>query len=213
MTIAEKEKIVNRINTRIRRIADKFGSSSYIMQDIQNRLDAKLGGKPGELKNGLLNVSWTKDDQEYWTISRSASDLEKIDEDTLQYLLGETPGGKKRIPTIGELKKDIAKSMDMGVDAFGKPITPTDAQIQQYINQKTFVEDWFNENSEHIYQLIESTGWSAGQIREKTYQQLVNAINKISGDKNYSEDEKDRLRAQSRERDAKLEAMRKLGLI
>ena len=82
-------------------------------------------------------------------------------------------------------------------------------EINDFLSMRKTINEWFEENSDLIYALLEKTGWAdisqhtTKEIKEKV-EELRNS--KEYGSKEYSEKQRDKLRAEYRSRRKKLEA-------
>lgn len=204
MSYKEKANLVMKLNKRMRDIINKTGFNTAEFTYFQNRIDRYA-----------TTTAYTKDDQEYQLLSRSRQDIESISEEDLRRL-------EQSTRTWSEVKKGIVSAMkeqqkmeiqnvpDLDEsDYLYKGMQPTMKEINDFLSMRKTINEWFEENSDLIYALLEKTGWAdisqhtTKEIKEKV-EELRNS--KEYGSKEYSEKQRDKLRAEYRSRRKKLEA-------
>ena len=208
MSYKEKANLVMKLNKRMRDIINKTGFNTAEFTYFQNRIDRYA-----------TTTAYTKDDQEYQLLSRSRQDIEAMTEEDLKRL-------EQSTRTWSEVKKNIVSAMKeqqkMEIenvpdlkesDYLYKGMQPTMKEINDFLSMRKTINEWFEENSDLIYALLEKTGWAdisqhtTKEIKEKV-EELRNS--KEYGSKEYSEKQRDKLRAEYRSRRNKLEAKMKL---
>ena len=170
----------------------------------QNRISG------GVYKSLETTQAYTKDDQEYLLLSRKKSDIEKYSDEDLQELLGRTR-------TWSEIKKAAMQSMteqDVEAgrsDAFTGEKRYTNAEVTEFLQMRKTINEWFEENADLVYELIEKTGWADIHSRsnEEIYQKLKE-IRDSGSVKSYDEKDRDKTRAEYKARRRKMEARRAL---
>lgn len=204
MSYKEKANLVMKLNKRMRDIINKTGFNTAEFTYFQNRIDRYA-----------TTTAYTKDDQEYQLLSRSRQDIEAMTEEDLKRL-------EQSTRTWSEVKKNIVSSMkeqqkmeienvpDLDEsDYLYRGMQPTMKEINDFLSMRKTINEWFEENSDLIYALLEKTGWAdiskhtTKEIKEKV-EELRNS--KEYGSKEYSEKQRDKLRAEYRSRRKKLEA-------
>lgn len=204
MSYKEKANLVMKLNKRMRDIINKTGFNTAEFTYFQNRIDRYA-----------TTTAYTKDDQEYQLLSRSRQDIEAMTEEDLKRL-------EQSTRTWSEVKNNIVSSMkeqqkmeienvpDLDEsDYLYRGMQPTMKEINDFLSMRKTINEWFEENSDLIYALLEKTGWAdisqhtTKEIKEKV-EELRNS--KEYGSKEYSEKQRDKLRAEYRSRRKKLEA-------
>lgn len=196
MTLEEKQKIAMKINKRMRDIIDKSGFASAEFEYFENRI------LTGTLK---AQQAWTRDGDQYYLLSRSKKDLEQYSDYDLRRLEDSTR-------TWSQIKTNVAEAMkrDKLLERENNPFLPeeeqtykppTNAQVVEYLDIRKEIRDYFNTYEDLIYTLIEETGWS--DVNERTDREILDAIKRIPGrrlNKEYNEEQKDKIRSEYRHR-------------
>lgn len=204
MTYKQKANMVMQLNKRMRDIINKSGFNTAEFTYWQNRISG------GVYKSLETTQAYTKDDQEYLLLSRKKSDIEKYFDEELQELLGRTR-------TWSEIKKAAMQSMteqDVEAgrsDAFTGEKRYTNAEVNEFLQMRKTINEWFEENADLVYELIEKTGWADIHSRsnEEIYQKLKE-IRETGAVKTYDEQDRDKIRAEYRARRRKMVARRAL---
>lgn len=204
MTYKQKANMVMQLNKRMRDIINKSGFNTAEFTYWQNRISG------GVYKSLETTQAYTKDDQEYLLLSRKKSDIEKYSDEELQELLGRTR-------TWSEIKKAAMQSMteqdvDSGrSDPFTGEKRYTNAEVNEFLQMRKTINEWFEENADLVYELIEKTGWADIHSRsnEEIYQKLKE-IRETGAVKTYDEQDRDKIRAEYRARRRKMVARRAL---
>lgn len=204
MSYKQKANMVMQLNKRMRDIINKSGFNTAEFSYWQNRISG------GVYKSLETTQAYTKDDQEYLLLSRKKSDIEKYSDEELQELLGRTR-------TWSEIKKAAMQSMtEQDVesgrsDAFTGEKRYTNAEVNEFLQMRKTINEWFEENADLVYELIEKTGWADIHSRsnEEIYQKLKE-IRETGAVKTYDEQDRDKIRAEYRARRRKMVARRAL---
>ena len=204
MTYKEKANLVMKLNKRMRDIINKTGFNTAEFSYWENKIDRLA-----------TTTAYTSGDQEYHLLSRSKSDIESYSESDLKRL-------EETTRTWSELKKNVLQSMKdqqkMEIqnipdlpesDYLYRGMQPTLADINRFLSIRKMINEWFDENQDLVYSLLETTGWDdiGSHSTQEIYRKLI-AL-KESPDystKTYTEKEKDILRAEYRARRSKLQA-------
>jgi hypothetical protein len=107
-------------------------------------------------------------------------------------------------------KKEIENVPDLDDgDYLYRGMQPTMKEINQFLEMRKTINEWFEENSDLVYALLESTGWA--DIQQHTTKEIMEKVKELResdkyGNKEYNTDERDKLRAEYRARRKKLEA-------
>lgn len=203
MTYEEKQRLVMKLNKRMRDIINKSGFNSQEFEYWQNRIS---GGVYGTIRT---TEAYTSDDQQYSLISRRRSDIEQYSEDELREL-------EDRTRKWSQIRDRVQQSMRQqeipgGSDnAYTGERNYTNAEINDFLKMRKTINTWFEENADLVYELIEKTGWA--DIHEHTtkeiYDQLKKLINKPR--KKYNDKARDKMRAQYRAKRRKMQSKRAL---
>lgn len=204
MTYKQKANMVMQLNKRMRDIINKSGFNTAEFTYWQNRISG------GVYKSLETTQAYTKDDQEYLLLSRKKSDIEKYSDEELQELLGRTR-------TWSEIKKAAMQSMseqdvDSGrSDPFTGERRYTNVEVNEFLQMRKTINEWFEENADLVYELIEKTGWADIHSRsnEEIYQKLKE-IRETGAVKTYDDQDRDKIRAEYRARRRKMVARRAL---
>lgn len=194
MTYKEKANIVMKLNKRMRDIINKTGFNTAEFSYWQNRIDRMA-----------TTTAYTKDDQEYSLLSRSRQDIESYTDEELQRL-------EQSTRTWSDVKRNIVQSMkeqqkkefenvpDLDEDDYLYHGTqPTMQEINKFLEMRKTINEWFEENSDLVYALLESTGWA--DIQQHTTKEIMEKVKELReskeyGNKQYNTDERDKLRAE-----------------
>lgn len=204
MTYKQKANLVMKLNKRMRDIINKTGFNTAEFSYWENRIDTMP-----------TTTAYTADDQEYHLLSRSRKDIESYSDEDLQRL-------EQSTRTWSEIKRNVVQSMkeqqkreienvpdlDEG-DYLYRGMQPTMKEINQFLEMRKTINEWFEENSDLVYALLETTGWS--DIQQHTTKEIMEKVKELRasseyGNKQYNTDERDRLRAEYRARRKKVEA-------
>ena len=204
MTYKQKANLVMKLNKRMRDIINKTGFNTAEFSYWENRIDTMT-----------TTTAYTADDQEYHLLSRSRKDIESYSDEDLQRL-------EKSTRTWSEIKRNVVQSMkeqqkkeienvpdlDEG-DYLYRGMQPTMKEINQFLEMRKTINEWFEENSDLVYALLESTGWA--DIQQHTTKEIMEKVKELRasseyGNKQYNEDSRDKLRAEYRARRKKVEA-------
>lgn len=204
MTYKQKANLVMKLNKRMRDIINKTGFNTAEFSYWENRIDTMT-----------TTTAYTSDDQEYHLLSRSRKDIESYSDEDLQRL-------EKSTRTWSEIKRNVVQSMkeqqkreidnvpdlDEG-DYLYRGMQPTMKEINQFLEMRKTINEWFEENSDLVYALLESTGWA--DIQQHTTKEIMEKVKELRasseyGNKQYNEDSRDKLRAEYRARRKKVEA-------
>lgn len=203
MTYKEKANLVMQLNKRMRDIINRSGFNTAEFGYWQNRISG------GVYRSLQTTTAYTSDDQQYNLLSRSRAAIESYDEGELQDLLSRTR-------TWSEIKREAMRSMNeqkagSGEDAFGVQKKYTNKEVNEFLSMRKTINEWFEENADLVYQLLETTNWEdiRSQTNEEIFKQLT-AIRETGKLKEYDEKERDRIRAEYRSRRRKMEARRAL---
>lgn len=204
MTYKQKANLVMKLNKRMRDIINKTGFNTAEFSYWENRIDTMT-----------TTTAYTSDDQEYHLLSRSRKDIESYSDEDLQRL-------EQSTRTWSEIKRNVVQSMkdqqkreienvpdlDEG-DYLYRGMQPTMKEINQFLEMRKTINEWFEENSDLVYALLESTGWA--DIQQHTTKEIMEKVKELRasseyGNKQYNEDDRDKLRAEYRARRKKVEA-------
>ena len=204
MTYKQKANLVMKLNKRMRDIINKTGFNTAEFSYWENRIDTMA-----------TTTAYTADDQEYHLLSRSRKDIESYSDEDLQRL-------EQSTRTWSEIKRNVVQSMkeqqkkeienvpdlDEG-DYLYRGMQPTMKEINQFLEMRKTINEWFEENSDLVYALLESTGWA--DIQQHTTKEIMEKVKELRssseyGSKQYNTDERDKLRAEYRARRKKVEA-------
>lgn len=203
MTYEEKQRLVMRLNKRMRDIINKSGFNSQEFEYWQNRIS---GGVYGTIRT---TEAYTSDDQQYSLISRRRSDIEQYSEDELREL-------EDRTRTWSQIRDRVQQSMREqnipgGSDnAYTGDRRYTNVEINDFLRMRKTINTWFEEHADLVYELIEKTGWS--DIHEHTTKEIYDQLSKLMNKprKKYNEKARDKMRAQYRAKRRKMAAKRAL---
>lgn len=194
MTYKEKANLVMKLNKRMRDIINKTGFNTAEFSYWQNRIDRMA-----------TTTAYTKDDQEYSLLSRSRQDIESYTDEDLQRL-------EQSTRTWSDVKRNIVQSMkeqqkkeienvpDLDEDDYlYHGSQPTMQEINKFLEMRKTINEWFEENSDLVYALLESTGWA--DIQQHTTKEIMEKVKELReskeyGNKEYNKDERDKLRAE-----------------
>lgn len=204
MTYKQKANLVMKLNKRMRDIINKTGFNTAEFSYWENRIDTMT-----------TTTAYTSDDQEYHLLSRSRKDIESYSDEDLQRL-------EQSTRTWSEIKRNVVQSMkeqqkkeienvpdlDEG-DYLYRGMQPTMKEINQFLEMRKTINEWFEENSDLVYALLESTGWA--DIQQHTTKEIMEKVKELRasseyGNKQYNEESRDKLRAEYRARRKKVEA-------
>lgn len=204
MTYKQKANLVMKLNKRMRDIINKTGFNTAEFSYWENRIDTMT-----------TTTAYTKEDQEYHLLSRSRQDIESYSDEDLRRL-------EQSTRTWSEIKRNVVHSMkeqqkkeienvpdlDEG-DYLYRGMQPTMKEINQFLEMRKTINEWFEENSDLVYALLESTGWA--DIQQHTTKEIMEKVKELRnsseyGKKQYNTDERDKLRAEYRARRKKVEA-------
>lgn len=204
MTYKQKANLVMKLNKRMRDIINKTGFNTAEFSYWENRIDTMT-----------TTTAYTAEDQEYHLLSRSRKDIESYSDEDLQRL-------EQSTRTWSEIKRNVVQSMkeqqkkeienvpdlDEG-DYLYRGMQPTMKEINQFLEMRKTINEWFEENSDLVYALLESTGWA--DIQQHTTKEIMEKVKELRssseyGKKQYNTDERDKLRAEYRARRKKVEA-------
>lgn len=204
MSYAEKAKIVMMLNKRMRDIINKTGFNTAEFAYWENKID-----------NLPTTTAYTKDDQEYHLLSRAKEAIMGYTDEQLRRLMDTTR-------TWSQVKANVVRSMKeqqkteidtvpdlKESDYLYHGLQPNLEEINQFLYIRKTINEWFDENDELVYALLELTGWDdigAHSTRE-IYEQVRNIRETPKyKNKNYTDKQKDKLRAQYRARRRKAQA-------
>lgn len=180
-----KDYLVRRINERIASVVRHAGVNNEEVARWQAKLTRP--NSPFISKEKVYDPSKMKSAKNakyqekatYQLLSRGKKDIEKMDYDALLRLEEQTRGW-------GEVKKEAKKALEeqaraqMEINSFAPsepPISISEDDIVEYINQKEVIRDFIEGNSEAFYALIESTGWD--DIRNHTTEEIYNQVRRL----------------------------------
>lgn len=204
MTYKQKANLVMKLNKRMRDIINKTGFNTAEFSYWENRIDTMT-----------TTTAYTADDQEYHLLSRSRKDIESYSDEDLQRL-------EQSTRTWSEIKRNVVQSMKEQQkkeienvpnldedDYLYRGMQPTMKEINQFLEMRKTINEWFEENSDLVYALLESTGWA--DIQQHTTKEIMEKVKELRysseyGSKQYNTDERDKLRAEYRARRKKVEA-------
>lgn len=194
MTYKEKANLVMKLNKRMRDIINKSGFDTAEFAYWQTKISG------GVYKTIKTAKAYTSDDREYSLISRKKSNIESYSEEELIEL-------ESRTRTWKEISAKVQQSMREqeekgGVeDVFTGQKRYTNDEIRAYLHMRKTINDWFDENDDLVYQLLEATGWAdiQSQTTEDIYKKL-NEIRQSNKRKTYTEKQRDKIRAAYRAR-------------
>ena len=204
MTYKQKANLVMKLNKRMRDIINKTGFNTAEFSYWENRIDTMT-----------TTTAYTAQDQEYHLLSRSRKDIESYSDEDLQRL-------EQSTRTWSEIKRNVVQSMkeqqkkeienvpDLDEsDYLYRGMQPTMKEINQFLEMRKTINEWFEENSDLVYALLESTGWA--DIQQHTTKEIMEKVKELRnsseyGKKQYNTDERDKLRAEYRARRKKVEA-------
>ena len=204
MTYKEKANLVMKLNKRMRDIINKTGFNTAEFTYWENKID-----------NMPTTIAYTSSDQEYHLLSRSRSDIESYSDEDLKRL-------EQSTRTWSEIKRNVVQSMkeqqkseiqnipDLDESAYlYRGMQPTMQEINEFLKMRKTINEWFEENSDLVYALLESTGWE--DIQQHSTREIMETVKKLResdkySTKQYGEEDRDKLRAQYRARRKKAEA-------
>ena len=208
MTYKEKANLVMKLNKRMRDIVNKSGFNTAEFSYWQNRISG------GAYKSLETTEAYTADDQQYALLSRRKADIEKYTEEDLRELESKTRTWKEISAKVQQSMRDQAEKGGVD-DAFTGQRRYTNKQINEYLAMRKTINDWFEENADLVYALIEQTGWA--DIREQSTEEIYKKLTEIrekqvlrGSDYNYTEKDRDRIRAEYRAKRQKMIARRSL---
>lgn len=175
----EKKKLVSRINSRMRKTVDKLGTEQREYSKFLGRIQASstletstrytyeyVLDKQGDYKGSFAMGKYDgtdKEEVEYALLSSSAEDIEKYSLEELQRLESTTK-------TWSQVRSSFIQSADAGTDI-------SDKEIRRVMNIRHLVTQAMEANSDLWYELLDETGWTGDEARQKSteeiYQQLV----------------------------------------
>lgn len=209
MTYNEKAKMVMKLNKRMRDIINKTGFNTAEFAYWENRID-KMS----------KTTAYTSGDLEYHLLSRRKSDIESYTDEELNRL-------EQSTRTWSEVKRNVIQSMKeqqeiehkmapeySKKDRLFKGSTPTMKEINKFLKIRKTINEWFEENSDLIYALLEETGWE--DIQAHSTQEIYKKVKELRESEqyknnHYDEHERDVLRAEYKARREKLQARIKLS--
>ena len=204
MTYKEKANLVMKLNKRMRDIINKTGFNTAEFTYWENKID-----------NMPTTIAYTSSDQEYHLLSRSRSYIESYSDEDLKRL-------EQSTRTWSEIKRNVVQSMkeqqkseiqnipDLDESAYlYRGMQPTMQEINEFLKMRKTINEWFEENSDLVYALLESTGWE--DIQQHSTREIMETVKKLResdkySTKQYGEEDRDKLRAQYRARRKKAEA-------
>ena len=208
MTYKEKANLVMKLNKRMRDIVNKSGFNTAEFSYWQNRISK------GAYKSLKTTKAYTADDQQYALLSRKKAVIEKYTEEDLRELESKTRTWKEISAKVQQSMRDQAEKGGVD-DAFTGQRRYTNKQINEYLAMRKTINDWFEENADLVYALIEQTGWA--DIREQSTEEIYKKLTEIreqqvlrGSDYNYTEKDRDRIRAEYRAKRQKMIARRSL---
>ena len=151
MTYKQKANLVMKLNKRMRDIINKTGFNTAEFSYWENRIDTMT-----------TTTAYTAEDQEYHLLSRSRKDIESYSDEDLQRL-------EQSTRTWSEIKRNVVQSMkeqqkkeienvpdlDEG-DYLYRGMQPTMKEINQFLEMRKTINEWFEENSDLVYALLPS---------------------------------------------------------
>lgn len=194
MTYKEKSNLVMKLNKRMRDIINKTDFKTAEFSYWENRIDKMA-----------TTTAYTSSDQEYHLLSRSRQDIESYTDKELQRL-------EQSTRTWSEVKRNIVQSMkeqqkreiqnvpDLDYDDYlYHGDQPNMQEINKFLEMRKTINDWFEENSDLVYALLESTGWA--DIQQHTTKEIMKKVKELReskeyGNKQYNTDARDKLRAE-----------------
>lgn len=180
-----KDYLVRRINERIASVVRHAGVNNEEVARWQAKLTRS--NSPFISKEKVYDPSKMKSAKNakyqekatYQLLSRGKKDIEKMDYNALLRLEEQTRGW-------GEVKKEARRALEEQARAQAEinpfapsepPISISEDDIVEYINQKEVIRDFIEGNSEAFYALIESTGWD--DIRNHTTEEIYNEVRRL----------------------------------
>ena len=191
MTYEEKAKLAMKINKRMRDIVNKTGLTTAEFDYFENRITT------GTLKTA---TAYTENDEAYQLLSRSKKDIESYSESDLLAL-------EQRTRKWSQVKEEVERAMNsQALEEGGEPVKHSMSEIREFLNMRKALRDWFDENHDLVYQILENTGWE--NIGSHTNQEIYNEVMKAraQGLKSYSEEDQDKIRSEYRARRERLQA-------
>ena len=176
MTYEEKRKIVERVNARIRKIANTVGTQNREVNKFMNRLNAN------KTMRGHQSVAYTTNyaldengdyiedsngdrlasEVEYRLLSRKKADIAQYDEAELERL-------DKNTKSWTKIRTDFAK--DTGV-------LPTADEIRRRMTIQDVNRQIMEGHSELWYLLLDEEGWTQDEAQDKTAEEIYQALMK-----------------------------------
>lgn len=185
MTYEEKAKLAMKINKRMRDIINKTGFTTAEFEYFENRLTT------GTLKTA---TAYTADDESYYLLSRKKKDIESYSEKDLLAL-------EQRTRTWSQIKENVERAMNsQALEEGGEVVKHSMQEIREFLDMRKVLRDWFDENHDLVYQILENTGWEnvGSHTNQEIYEEVMKA--KRQGMRAYDEEQKDILRSEYRAR-------------
>lgn len=186
-----RDNVANRINKRIANVVKELGTNSAEYQYFLRQAKAR-NMKLVEHKTKIYDAATGKySNQTILWLGRYKHDPAFTDRNL--YDLDE------RVRTLKKAKSELTRAMRDQVH--NDKYKPTLAEMQEYIDIKKEVGDWFSENDDLVYALLEETGWS--NIRDHSTEEIHQVLERIRNKgpvKHYDVRDRDIAREEYRER-------------
>ena len=176
MTLQEKQRIVSRINSRMRKTVDKLGINTREYSKFAGRLQASSTLKQStaynneyvlDSKGGYMLDDYgdrATEEVEYHLLSSAKGDVEGYSEEELARL-------ERQTKTWSQVRSNYIQSEENvggGVD--------TVDEMRRKMNMRHFVTQAMEANSDLWYDLLEEEGWTQGEAQNKTGEEIYNAL-------------------------------------
>lgn len=173
MTFERKEKIVKKLNERMRKSIKKLGKHIKEYNYWQVRIDA--------LKSIKGTQMWSEELGSYTMISRKKSDIEAMSDDELRDL-------EKTTRTWEEVQSGYIRAYNE--ENPDKPITPGDVKddhlgvldkLSEFTNIVRRIQDLFEEHTDIFYLMLAETEWD--DVKDHSSEEILQELLKVLGDK------------------------------
>lgn len=163
MTLQEKRRIVSRINSRMRKTVDKIGIENREYSKFANRIS---GGGANPTIKSTTAYGYDNDGTEfaYSLISSAQEDVEGYSDEELSRL-------DRLTKTWSQVRSDYIQSEEnMGYDV------DSEDKMREKMTMRHRNTQAMEANADLWYKLLEEEGWTGDEAREKSTEEIYNAL-------------------------------------
>lgn len=194
-----KRQMILKINKRIHARHKKLGGHITENIALENYL------KTHSMKDYTIEYE-SEEGYNYRTISTSRAALDALSMEDIEWL-------DERTPSWSQLRDKIEEQMGWDeTDSFGQPVHAPVEEIRRWGEMKADVVEFIDESSENWYKLLSEMGEDHTTIKERSYQDMWDAIQRIRERENENRSMNERVDEYERLREAYWYRLNRMGV-